>query len=180
MTLVIMGLVGVAIIGAIMTAISSSSVHRNLANDDSIVKSALEAVKYNLELAPQGSSLFADCGANGNTAETLLTTWNSQMTANGLWPAIPTGIGSYRTWISGVECFTESPSTSSLDPACSASQTTPGGAVGGDVTKCFTNPDNTGIVQVTVSVLDESNLVTSLSTLVRNPQYESSYKVANF
>lgn len=174
-TLVIIGLAGVAILGAVMTSITSSSEHRNLANDDTIMKSAVEQVKYEIELAP--APLFSDCGSGGATAGSLISTWNSGMSS--LWPAIPGGIGSYKAWISNVECFTESSTASAPDPNCQASMASASAPVTNNITSGCTS-DLSGIVQVTVSVLDQSNLVSSMTTLVRNPSYGSSYKVANF
>jgi type II secretory pathway pseudopilin PulG len=170
MTLVVMGLVGAAILGAIMTSISSSSMHRNLSNDDSIMKSALEQAKYEIELAP--TPLFKTDCSSSNTAQALLTSWNSSMTSQGYWPAIPPGIGTFKTWISQVECFTESSGSSSLDSGCVATQTASGGIV---TTSTGCGSDSSGIVQVSVSVLDPSNLVTSLSTFVRISSYGSGY-----
>jgi type II secretory pathway pseudopilin PulG len=171
-TLVIIGLVGVAILGAVMTTITSSTVHRNLANDDSIMKSALERAKYQIESSP--TPLFTECDGT-HTASWLLTNWNSGVT----WPAIPGGIGSYQAWISKVECFTESPSTSALDGTCQASQIAPGGAQSAVSSGGCAN-DSSGIIQVTVSVLDQSNLKSAMSTLVRNPSYGATYQSGNF
>ena len=173
-TVVIIGLAGVALMGALMTSIQTSSIHRNIANTDSILKSALEKAKYEIELAPSSVTpplpMFQDCGHSGVTASSLLTSWNSTMTTYSLWPSVPTGIGSYKMWISGVECFTESTSTSALDANCQASQTSPGAAPSNVVSSGCTN-DYSGIMQVTVSVMDPDNQAIHLSTLVRNPNY---------
>jgi type II secretory pathway pseudopilin PulG len=171
-TLTIVGLVGVAIIGAVMTSISSSTEHRNLANDDTIIKSAVEQVKYQLQLKP--SPLYSDCGSTSTpTASSLLTAWKNGM--SGQWPAVPAGIGTYQAWISKVECFTESSSTSSLDANCQASLASPSSPSQTNVVSSGCSSDLSGIAQVTVSVLDQSSLRLDISTLVRNPGYNGNY-----
>lgn len=182
MAMVVIGLAATGIMGALMTSTNASSVHRNLANDETILKSALEQAKYELEGAPSSVSpvlpLFSDCGASGTTASSLLVNWNSSMTTNGLWPAIPGGIGSYSTWISGVECFTESSSTTGLDSSCLATQSTPSASIASTSSGC--TADDSGIIAVTISVLDPSNLTTSMTTMVRNPNHSSTYTTSNF
>lgn len=168
-TLVIVGLAGAALLGALMTSIRSSTVHRSIANVDYALKSAVEQAQYQIEYAP--SPLFEDCGPN--SATTLISSWNSQIA----WPAIPAS--NYRAWISQVECFTESSSTSALDSGCLSTQSSPS-ASPTVVSPAACSGDDSGIVEVTVSVVDSSNLVTSQSTMVRNPSYGSSYSSASF
>lgn len=183
MTIVIIGIVGTALIGAILTSITSSTVHRNLANDDGLVKSALEQAKYDIQIAPRSTSpslpIFADCG-NGVTASTLLGNWNGEMTSNSLWPEVPSGIGNPQAWISGVECFMETSALSGPDSTCSASEARPGGPVVSTTGGCTSSSDYSGIIEVTVSVVDQSGLVTSLTTLVRNPAYNADYPTSSF
>lgn len=161
-TLVIVGLAGIAIIGALMTSISASTVHRNIANVDYALKSAVEQASYDIEYSP--TPLFQDCGPQ--TATSLLAMWNTEM--SGHWPAIPAY--DYSAWISKVECFTETSSTSSLDSACTSTQSSPSTSPT-PVPAGTCSSDDSGIVQITVSVQDSSNVVTSQSTLVRNPIY---------
>lgn len=182
-TLVIVGLVAVAIMGAIMTSVTSSSVHRNLTNDETVLRSAVEQFKYQAELSP--TPLFTssdDCGASGVDASTILASWNSSMAS--LWPSIPSGIQAPSTpWISQVTCLSEtsgSPGSQSYDcyatmatPSSPVSLTTPNGG------SCLTT-DQSGILLVTISFKDQSNLISSLSTVVRNPGYDANYTQANF
>lgn len=169
-TLLVVGLASVAIIGGLMASTRASTVHRSLANTETLTKSALEQAKYEIELAP--SPLFLPCGST-NSAITLLTTWNSEMSSQSLWPAVPTpnGIGPYQQWISKVECY--SATSDSLDQTCQAAQATPTPVVQSSVSSC--SSDANGIVEVTVSVIDPTKQVASLSTLVRDPHYGSTY-----
>jgi type II secretory pathway pseudopilin PulG len=183
-TLVIVGLVAVAIMGGIMTSITSSSTHRNLANDETVLRSAVEQLKYQAELSP--TPLFTssdDCGSV--SPDSILTSWNSSMgtgLAQGdparIWPAIPSGIlpGYTTPWISTVTCFSESAGSST--DGCYATKSTPTSTV--LVNGVCNASDTSGILEVTVSFKDQSNLISSLSVVVRNPSYDANYNPVNF
>ena len=91
-TVVIVGLVAAAILGALLIAISSSTEHRNLANDDSILKSAIEAVKVQAQLPQSSSNKFQDCGTTSGPPTLAAITL----------PTVPSG---YSVAITSVQCW---------------------------------------------------------------------------
>lgn len=68
---VIIALSVTALLGALITSLTSSAEHRSLANLDTVVKGFAESAKYQIELQPSGS-WFTDCASvsgmayNGN------------------------------------------------------------------------------------------------------------------
>jgi Tfp pilus assembly protein PilV len=59
LAVVILGLSVVALLGALVTSITSSSEHRSLASDDTVLRSFAEAAKYEIQMQP--GALFVDC-----------------------------------------------------------------------------------------------------------------------
>jgi type II secretory pathway pseudopilin PulG len=150
----IIGIVAAAILGSLMIAISSSGVHRNLSTDDTLAKSALEAVKNQVELAQTSTTDFVDCGTTSNGPSSILTAWNTP--SSGKYITLPSQAG-YTVAISNVTCWDTV--SHQFDSTCtSASPCNPG-----------------GLLQVTVSVTDPSNYTLRQSTLVRNPDFNNAY-----
>jgi type II secretory pathway pseudopilin PulG len=161
-SLIIFGLISVALLGALMTSISSSSEHRYLSVDDTLVKSALETVAQNVQQQPSSSSAYVDCSAS-NHPNAIVTQWMARF-------SLPTPPVNYRLVVSGLECW--NPSLNSgvggFDPNCQYVNlvSTPGG--------CGIN-DAAGLQRVTVTVTDPSGYALSLSTLVRNSSFQGNY-----
>lgn len=59
---VIIAVTAVAMLGALVTAITASGEHRSLADLDTVVKSAAESAKYDIQLQPSGP-WFTDCAS---------------------------------------------------------------------------------------------------------------------
>jgi type II secretory pathway pseudopilin PulG len=167
-TVVIVGMAAVAIMGALMTTIGASTEHRNLTTNDAIVKSALESVKYQVELAPIASADFLDCEASPQTPVAILNDWTTPGNPHAV--ALPTPPSGYTVTITGVECWNPTLNTGAggFDPNC----TDVNGAV--NVAACGPN-DTSGMQRVTVTATDPSGYKVRLSSLVRNPAYETSY-----
>lgn len=164
-TLVVVGIAVAAIIGALLTSIAGSAEHRYLANDDSLVKSGLEAVVQQVQNA--SSPQYLDCSAT-ETPSQILTAWSPGGSNVLSFPSIPSTDVGYKVWLSGVECYNAS---SGLDSTCSAIVTATGSISSSLTSGCGT--DGTGLMQVTVSVSDPGGYVEKLSTLVRNPIYKA-------
>jgi len=68
--LAIIGITVTALLGALMTAIASSAVHRSLANLDTVLRSNAEEAKYVIELQPsawfQNGATITSSTYNGN------------------------------------------------------------------------------------------------------------------
>ena len=155
--LVIVGLVVAAILGSLLTSISSSEEHRNLSTDDAQAKSALEAIKSDVQLTT--SPAFEDCySPTTNTPTKIQSDWSSIA-------SLPSNVK-----LTGVECWNPTLNSGSggFDPSCSTT-------LGHPYTTGCTSNDTSGMIRATVSVTDSSGYVTSLSTIVRNPTYESVY-----
>jgi prepilin-type N-terminal cleavage/methylation domain-containing protein len=150
-TIVLVGIVAAAILGALMIAMHSSTTHRNLSTDDTLARSALEAIKNQVE-TPQGSSNKfppSDC----TSPNAVLQAW-TQNPASSTYINLPSQ-ANYTVAITGIGCW---------DPV---------------VTKAFSTTCNpctpSGLVQVTVTVTDPTNYKLSQSTVVRNPGFNGSY-----
>jgi prepilin-type N-terminal cleavage/methylation domain-containing protein len=150
-TIVLVGIVAAAILGSLMIAMRSSTTHRYLSTDDTLARSALEAIKNQVE-TPQGSSnKFVDCTTNSNA---IVAAWTNPGPTQ---ISLPSQAG-YTVAITGAACW--DPNDNEFDTACSPLPKT-----------C--NPS--GLVLVTVSVTDPTNYTLSQSTVVRNPTFNSSY-----
>jgi type II secretory pathway pseudopilin PulG len=172
---VIISFAAVAILGALTSVISASTEHRNLASDDTLAKSALEAAKYQLQL--QASPQFLECGSSSATGATVpfsayTTSGGPQYvdlsSVNG---SAPTG---YSVVITGVQCWHQAllgdaNSVGNLDSSCQVSRS--GNTLGG----CSAN-DVSGLQLITVTATDPAGVKVDLSTIVRNPAYVASYK----
>jgi type II secretory pathway pseudopilin PulG len=154
-TIVLVGLVVAAILGAIMIAIESSTTHRNLANDDTIVKSALEAVKDQVELPQSGTNDFVDCGTTSNGPSSILTAWTT--VGGSKYITLPSIPGGYSESIGTVQCW--DPNARTFDSTCTA------------VSPCVPS----GVLLVSVTATDPSGYALTESTIVRNPSYQASY-----
>lgn len=169
-TVVIVGLAAAAILGALLLSISSSTEHRDLATDDTLAKSALEAVKQQVELPQSSTNDFVDCSGSTTTnpptgtPQTILGYWTSAGTYQ---LALPTSAG-YSVNVTGVECFSTSLGT--FDSTCSYSSVN---TTNNAMSTC--GSDTNGLLRVTVTVKDPTKYTLSLSTIVRNPTYESTY-----
>lgn len=156
---VIIALSATAILGSLLISINSSGEHRYLANDDTLARSAIDTITQYVELPAQLSqSKFSEC-SSGNNAATILTSLKSGIPVSNLANTYGTG---YTASISGVQCFVSSPSPVHLDPNCTSVS----------ATGCTGN-DSTGLLQVSVTVQDPSKYTVTMSTVVRNPTYES-------
>lgn len=177
-TVVIMGLAAVAILGTLLISISSSTQHRYLANDDTLARSAIEAIKQQVELPQSITSPFVDCssatstttgGHPSGTAQVILADWTGSGSYQLTLPAIPSGYNGFSAnsvQITKIQCFNAS--TGTLDGTCIASSTgTP------ILTGC--GNDTSGLVALTVTVTDPSHYSLSMTTIVRNPNFQSSY-----
>lgn len=166
-TVVIVGLAAVAIMGALMTTIGASTEHRYLTTNDTIVKSALESVKYQVELTSISSSDFLDCSAS-QTPATILGDWTTPGNAHAI--TLPTSPTGYTVSITGVECWnpTLNAGAGGFDPNCSDLNGV------ANVSTCGPN-DTSGMQRVTVTAVDPSGYRVNLSSVVRNPAYENSY-----
>lgn len=162
---VIIGLASVAIIGALLTTISGSTIHRYLATDDTVAKSALESVKYQVQLKPLASEDFLDCSAS-TTPQQILTIWVTS--GSGHTVTLPTPPSGYTTRITGLECWSITGGVGSFDANCSV-------VAGVATTSDCGTKDSYGLQRVTVSVIDPGGHTANLSTLVRNPVYKVSY-----
>lgn|SRR5487761_1355635 len=65
--IVIISLSVTALLGALITSLTSSAEHRSLANLDTVVKSFAESAKYQIELQSSGY-WFVDCASASGTA----------------------------------------------------------------------------------------------------------------
>lgn len=156
---VIIGLSAAAILGSLLISINSSGEHRYLSNDDTLARSALDTIAQYVELPAQLSqSQFSECSGT-NTAQKILTSLQSGIPVSSLANTYGSG---YSVSVSGVECFVNSPSPVHLDASCTSAA--PGGCTGND---------STGLLQVSVTVQDPSKYTVVMSTVVRNPTYES-------
>jgi Tfp pilus assembly protein PilV len=54
----------VALIGALTTSVTSSATYRSLATIDTVLKNFAEAVKYEVDLQPDSSSIYLNCATN--------------------------------------------------------------------------------------------------------------------
>ena len=181
-TVVIVGLAAVAILGTLLISISSSTQHRYLANDDTLARSAIEAIKQQVELQQSSSSAFVDCSSATSTTapphptgnpQVILSDWTATGTYHITLPSIPAGYSGFSAnsvQISKVQCFNAS--SGGLDSTCYATPTA-GPPPGNTCTS-----DTSGILAVTVTVTDPSGYALSLSTLVRNPSFEAAYNAA--
>ena len=160
-TTVIVGLAAIAIIGALLTSISASTEHRNLASNDNVVKSALESVKSQVQFQ---TGNFYDCSTVNSAPsgtppvgtgkpDYILNQWKSSLSL----PSRPAG---FSLSLTAVECWNQS--LGGFDPHCSSS----------DTSLCGVH-DRTGIERITVSGTDPSGYDVKLSTIVRNPNYSS-------
>ena len=61
-TIVIIGIVVTALVGAIMSATRASTIHRSIANTESLAKTFLEQAEYEIEGASH--PLYIDCASN--------------------------------------------------------------------------------------------------------------------
>lgn len=68
LAVVILALSVSALLGALVTSISSSAEHRSLADLDTVLKSNAESVKYEVELQSGGSAWFSDCAPVTSTS----------------------------------------------------------------------------------------------------------------
>lgn len=185
--IVIIGLAATAILGSLLISISSSTQHWYLANDDTLLRSALDQIKQQVELPSQQSqSKFIDCSAgtanppSGNApagnAEVILSSWT---TSGGPYVlSLPTpGSGEFAAYsgytveISGVECIAAAagnPPTIVVDPGCAATTMT------SSITSSCAG-DSSGILQVQVTVQDPSKYSVNMSTVLRDPSFGSGY-----
>jgi len=175
--MVIIGVAVVAMLGALTTSISASVEHRSLANDDTLAKSFLDTVKYQLQLKPS-PGFVSGCGATLPT--TILATYGAQVPAwsNSNEPpgySIPAG---YSVQITGVQCWTVvsgngvvTPAAGSPDSHCFVTRTS------ADTSACATNAnqDKSGIQVITVTTTDPGGYKIDLSTLIIDPAYGSTY-----
>jgi type II secretory pathway pseudopilin PulG len=140
-TIVLVGIVATAILGALMIAIHSSTVHRDLSTDDTLARSALETIKSEVE-TPQKPTTFPDCTKTSNA---VAATLSSSVT-------LPTQSG-YTVAISSVNCW--DPVKNKFDARCTA----------------FSRCNPSGLWLVTVTVTDPTGYSLHQSTAVRNPNY---------
>lgn len=178
MTVVIVGMAAAAILGTLLISISSSTQHRYLANDDTLARSALEAVKQQVQLPQSASNDFVDCSASttlnqatGNP-QVILADWTTTGSPSYVTlPAVPasySGFSANAARITGVGCFDAS--TGSLDSGCAYTNVGTWTSLTGSCAN-----DTSGLLQVTVTVTDPSGYSLNLSTIVRNPTYEAGY-----
>lgn len=178
-TVVIVGMTAAAILGTLLISISSSTQHRYLANDDTLARSAIEAIKQQVELPQSPTNDFVDCStsitpnqATGNP-QVILADWT---TAGGpsqvMLPSVPasySGFSANAVQITGIECYDASGS-GALDSGCA--YTTVGSWT--SITGSCAN-DTSGLLEVTVTVKDPSGYSLNLSTMVRNPNFKAAY-----
>jgi prepilin-type N-terminal cleavage/methylation domain-containing protein len=183
---VIIGLTATAILGSLLISINASGQHRYLANDDTLARSALEQAKQQIELpAMQSQSKFIQCSTatqsppsstppTGN-AQVIFAAWTSAGSYNLALPTPGSGAWSaysgYSVGITMVKCMTATttPSTSiTPDSTCFYSSPTAGAQTG-----C--GNDNSGLIQVGVTVKDPSGYTVTMSSIVRDPTYQSAY-----
>lgn len=145
-TLVIVSITVVAIIGALLTSIQSSTEHRNLATDDNVIKSAVEVLKAATE--QQDPSKFIGCSAT-QTSTSILSTWNSGGAQGIALPGNAT-IAAVQCWDGANSRFVTCTSN------CGSYQTY-------------------GLLLVTVQSEDSSHYTVSLSTIIRDPSYNAAY-----
>lgn len=161
-SLIVFGLIAVALLGALMTSISSSSEHRYLSTDDTLAKAALETVKLNVQQQPPTTSDFIDCSTT-NTPDKIIQTWNTEF-------GLPAAPSHYSIQITGLECWkpTANGGTGAFDGNCQVVNSVP------TVDKCSA-ADTAGLQRVTVTVTDPSGYSLPLSTLIRNSNFQAGY-----
>lgn len=156
-TLVLMGIVAAALLGALMTSIRASAEHKNLAQDDSVVKTALEGLSAGLEHpSPSATILFKDCTTVVNP-QSLVGYYDPLVSS----VVLPFGYRSIH--VTGVACWNPGVQTFDCYYSSTASH------------QPCTAADTSGLQQITVTGTDSSGLGVSLSTLIRNPAFNGKY-----
>jgi len=141
----------------LLVSIRGSTQHRYLANDDTLARSAIDQIKQQIELpATLHTSKFQDCPTFGASNP------YSSLT-------LPSSPG-YTVTITGVQCFKYSSPTNaySLDSTCVWYATSP------QESGCASD-SSAGLEQISIAVHDPSGYTVSMSTIVRDPSYGTSY-----
>ena len=162
--IVIIAIAASAILGALTTSITSSTEHRNLSLDDTLLKSFSENVKYQIELQSKTASTpyYEDCNAASNTPAKVLTDYKKLVPG---WsapypPAFAGYPAGYAVMITDVQFWDTQ--TGSFDVSGAANGT-------------CNNSNASGIEMITVTVTDPTGEHLSLATVVRNPDYGTNY-----
>jgi type II secretory pathway pseudopilin PulG len=160
---VIISLTVAAVMGALTTTITGSAEHRQLATDDTLVKSFAESVKYQLQLRTSPAPAFENCSTSKTGSQVLsdyiitIPPWNSPIRG------YPTG---YQAHIvtdpaKGLEFWDASSKNFVFANA---------------VATCAPNSaDSSGIQRVTVQAIAPNGVTVALSVIVRDPNFGSNY-----
>jgi type II secretory pathway pseudopilin PulG len=105
--LVIMSLAVVALLGGLVSSITSSAEHRSLSTIDTVLKSYAETAKYDIELQP--SPWYLDCASVTSSTSTYKGVTGPQVISA---PSLPAG------WSTSLTIQYWNTKTDVLDPLC--------------------------------------------------------------
>lgn len=167
---VLMALTVSAVLAALVSSITSSAEHRQLAADDTLARSFADHVKYEIQLQPAPTlgtpppPYFEDCSPTvaARSASGVLAYYQSNVPG---WTS-PTGYPNYTVKITGVQ-FWNASTNAFDDPSTNASTCT------------STSPypyDASGTQMITVRAVAPNGVNQSLSIVVSNPTWQSCYE----